>query len=304
MLIPITSGGANPAGSGSELQYRAGASTFGAVTGSSVSGAKILLSSGAYGDVGILTLNARSIDLMTVDDGGTYVQVNSLRSSNMIFTATSTFSAATTYFGAAATPATLQAVSPASGAGNNLTLAASAAVSGNTNGGNGYLIPGAKAGSGIDGCWAFKYPTSSPGTNAHLTEWRYSDDTVFAFISAVGGVQTFTIGLDSENANLTFRSKGNASGDGPVMNWYRGGSWKWQYGVDGNSTTGANSFWWYNITNSKYCLGLSEAGKLRVDGTGANTALQLLGIPTSAAGLSTGDVWCDTSGGFNILKIV
>jgi hypothetical protein len=37
------SGGGSPGGSGSEVQYRAGASTFGAVTGSSVSGRKITL---------------------------------------------------------------------------------------------------------------------------------------------------------------------------------------------------------------------------------------------------------------------
>lgn len=45
----------------------------------------------------------------------------------------------------------LEAKAPASGAGNSLTLAGSAAVSGNTNGGDVTLTPGAKSGSGADG---------------------------------------------------------------------------------------------------------------------------------------------------------
>ncbi len=43
---PATITGASPSGSGSELQYRSGASTFGAVTGSSVSGGAITLGTG------------------------------------------------------------------------------------------------------------------------------------------------------------------------------------------------------------------------------------------------------------------
>jgi hypothetical protein len=41
-------GGANPAGSGSELQYRSNGTTFGAVTGSSVSGGTIALAGGSF----------------------------------------------------------------------------------------------------------------------------------------------------------------------------------------------------------------------------------------------------------------
>lgn len=43
LLINLPSGGATPAGSGTELQYRSGASSFGAVTGSSVDGASLTL---------------------------------------------------------------------------------------------------------------------------------------------------------------------------------------------------------------------------------------------------------------------
>lgn len=46
---------------------------------------------------------------------------------------------------------TVEAKAPAAGAGNGLTLRASSAVDGNTNGGNLTLTPGLKAGSGADG---------------------------------------------------------------------------------------------------------------------------------------------------------
>jgi hypothetical protein len=48
------SGGANPAGSGSELQFRSDATTFGAVTGSSVSGSDVTLSGVMRADGGYL----------------------------------------------------------------------------------------------------------------------------------------------------------------------------------------------------------------------------------------------------------
>lgn len=48
------SGGANPAGSGSEIQYRSDATTFGAVTGSAVSGADVTLG-------GVLSIPAGSL---------------------------------------------------------------------------------------------------------------------------------------------------------------------------------------------------------------------------------------------------
>ena len=42
-VVPSGGGGGSPGGSGSEIQYRSGASTFGAVTGSSVSGGQVAL---------------------------------------------------------------------------------------------------------------------------------------------------------------------------------------------------------------------------------------------------------------------
>lgn len=36
----------------------------------------------------------------------------------------------------------------------------------------------------------------------------------------------------------------------------------------------------------------------------ATSPLNITGLPTSAAGLASGDVWCDPTGGLNILKIV
>ena len=54
-------GGGSPAGSGSELQYRGGASTFSAVTGSSVSGGQITLADKATVTLDNATTNARDV---------------------------------------------------------------------------------------------------------------------------------------------------------------------------------------------------------------------------------------------------
>lgn len=50
-------------------------------------------------------------------------------------------------------------------------------------------------------------------------------------------------------------------------------------------------------SNGSFNIGASPA-------TTSTSKLNILGLPTSAAGLNTGDVWVDITGGLNILKIV
>lgn len=51
--------------------------------------------------------------------------------------------------------------------------------------------------------------------------------------------------------------------------------------------------------------GSTGGGIEMILGTGSSGGqLNITGLPTSSAGLNTGDVWCDTTGGLNVLKIV
>ena len=45
-------------------------------------------------------------------------------------------------------------------------------------------------------------------------------------------------------------------------------------------------------------------GNVGIGTTSPQSKLSVVGLPTSASGLTSGDIWCDTTGGLNILKIV
>lgn len=51
-------------------------------------------------------------------------------------------------------------------------------------------------------------------------------------------------------------------------------------------------------------LWLLSSGNVAIGSTTALSKLRVVGLPTSAAGLAAGDIWVDTTGGLNILKIV
>ena len=53
--------------------------------------------------------------------------------------------------------------------------------------------------------------------------------------------------------------------------------------------------------NSLY---LKNNGNVGIGTTSPGSKLSVVGLPTSASGLTSGDIWCDTTGGLNILKIV
>lgn len=114
---------------------------------------------------------------------------------------TTALQGATTNLGAAAQAHTLQQVAPASGAGNSVTIASSAAVSGNTAGGSLILRPGAKSGSGTDGYVEVVQPGGTPGVNGV----RISHDGInVTLLNPAGTLSTtsFNIGSGSSQAFL------------------------------------------------------------------------------------------------------
>lgn len=51
-------------------------------------------------------------------------------------------------------------------------------------------------------------------------------------------------------------------------------------------------------------LMLLSSGKVGIGTSTPSSMLSVVGLPTSASGLAAGDIWVDTTGGLNILKIV
>lgn len=78
---------------------------------------------------------------------------------------------------------TIEAVVPASGAGNAITIKGSAAQSGNTNGGDVLAQPGLKSGSGADG----KFVVRQPGGVAGTDEMQLYHDGTNSFIASMDG---------------------------------------------------------------------------------------------------------------------
>ena len=61
----------------------------------------------------------------------------------------------------------------------------------------------------------------------------------------------------------------------------------------------------FNIcTSATPALTILTTGNVGIGTTTPTSKLSVVGLPTSTAGLSTGDIWVDTTGGLNILKIV
>lgn len=54
-------------------------------------------------------------------------------------------------------------------------------------------------------------------------------------------------------------------------------------------------------TNTMWLL---SSGNVAIGSATALSKLRVVGLPTSSAGLASGDIWIDTTGGLNILKIV
>lgn len=54
-------------------------------------------------------------------------------------------------------------------------------------------------------------------------------------------------------------------------------------------------------TNTLFLL---ASGNVAIGSNAAVSKLRVVGLPTASAGLAAGDIWVDTTGGLNILKIV
>ena len=59
-----------------------------------------------------------------------------------------------------------------------------------------------------------------------------------------------------------------------------------------------------NVTVSNAVMTILSGGNVGIGTTSPRSKLSVVGLPTSASGLTSGDIWCDTTGGLNILKIV
>lgn len=111
--------------------------------------------------------------------------------------------------GSGSAAGTLTAVAPGSGAGNGLSLIASAAASGNTAGGNVLLQPGAKSGSGTDGKVIIRQPGGTAGTD----EIQVYHDGTRGVITCQDGVLRVpgTISADTVTATVALQALSGAN---------------------------------------------------------------------------------------------
>jgi hypothetical protein len=130
------------------------------------------------------------------------------------------------------------------------------------------------------------------------------------FIEAGLGILSNTTGESIFGGSITITSGGvNVGGVSPSGNTGTPGDVNIE-GGNSNGTTGWGDGTGGNINiKGGNADGNANGGYVNItlgsgDGTGHQGRLNIQTLPTSASGLATGDVWVDTTGGFNILKIV
>ena len=175
---------------------------------------------------------------------------------------------------------TVESLVPASGAGNSLTLKASAAASGNSAGGNLILQAGLKAGSGADGKVLVKAVSASPGAT-YLLECQNSAGTaVFnvnnsgqVFFGETGGSDPSTFLMFGGSSTLTnmLRLKGSGQADLVVQSVTTPGVGSVRVGSSDTTTSGM-----VLSTRNGDCLALTSAGRA-LFGTGSTGGT---GLPT------------------------
>lgn len=109
-------------------------------------------------------------------------------------------------------------------------------------------------------------------------------ETLYAILSVVDDE------LVNTSANPCYKLVAGAGGQAKVC-YYRVGDAKFVHG--------------YRDATQKYVIavgaGLEANEAITID---SSKVVALPHVPTSASGLSSGDIWCDTTGGLNILKVV
>lgn len=235
---PATITGASPAGSGSELQYRSGASTFGAVTGSSVSGGAITLGTG-------LIINAASGFTGKLIDA----KVNG-----------------TTAFSYTYNSGTRGLLSLGSAGGAAISI---------------YADPGKVSfASSVQATNGTFYVSSDLADSSGAFVSRNYGETTTHFVLASDGdavAATMQLGLDHANTptGQTIRAHDVTTGTGASLT-LAGGK---------GSVAGGDLVLATSTTNG------AATARLTVKASGV---LNAAGMPTSSAGLASGDLWNDS----------
>lgn len=103
------------------------------------------------------------------------------------------------------------------------------------------------------------------------------------------------LGSGSENnPRVRLNSSASSATQGPSFDFYRGGVYQWQWGVDSNNPAGANGIWYYSVPTGDYRLSLSQAGLLILNQGNSDTSvitpvlsLQRTSSNTPAAGFGS-----------------
>lgn len=177
--------------------------------------------------------------------------------------------------GSGSAAGTLTAVAPGSGAGNGLSLIASAAISGNSAGGDVLLQPGVKSGSGSDG----KVIVRQPGGTAGTDEIQMSHSGSYGLINCLdGSLKIHTSGMVS-TCNLIFREGSVSSGTAGMIGYEGSGSDIVIGGGATATTSGIASPWFRD--------GLDNRWRLRNTGLsyGAGAGTDDVGLARAGAGV-------------------
>ncbi len=130
--------------------------------------------------------------------------------------------------------------------------------------------------------------TTSPGTALEVAADRHVAPLAILRNTGTGSVVN-GLGLYTDWSNSGARNWGL------IFNAVAGGD----FTLRQSNTQGGNPF---SAGTDRFYI--DGSGNVGIGTTTPGSKLSIVGLPTSSAGLSAGDIWVDTTGGLNILKIV